>query len=193
MVVVTMSLGLDARPAGMFSAAAAMAITLIAAFASAAALTVPQHRRGAAHVELHLAHARARLQVDAAGVERDALAMSTVGAVSVAAAAVVRNDHLRRLVAAPGDGEVARHCRASAICSSSTTCTVRMSAARCRLVCSAMKAGSQTLGGWFAKSFAKARPGAQCLRVANGLRHARSVASVDTHAAQLGRLGFLDL
>ena len=60
-----------------------------------------QHAGGAAHVELHLVHLGARLQRDAAGVERDALAdQHHRRRPSCARALVLHDDEPRRLLGA---------------------------------------------------------------------------------------------
>ena len=67
-----------------------------------------EHRGGAGHVHLHLLHAGAGLERDAAGVEGDALADQGEGRAG-AAAAVAEDDQLRLLGAALADGEDAAH------------------------------------------------------------------------------------
>ena len=67
-----------------------------------------QHRRRPGHVVLHLVHAGAGLERDAAGVEGDALADQAQGRAG-AAAGVAEDDQPRRLAAAAADGDQAAH------------------------------------------------------------------------------------
>ena len=69
-----MSPGRCASPDGMFSTRPSTPTALTLALRSASALHQPGDHAGAAHVPLHVPHALAGLQRDAAGVEGDALA-----------------------------------------------------------------------------------------------------------------------
>jgi hypothetical protein len=66
------------------------------------------HRRRAAHVVLHLLDAALRLEVDAAGVEGDALADQHVR-LGIAAAVVLQHDELGRIGRSLRDGEQRAH------------------------------------------------------------------------------------
>ena len=73
-IAVTMSPGRCARLPGMFSTQGMKAVTGIDGFNCAMRPHGADHGRAARHVVLHLLHAVGRLDGDAAGVERDALA-----------------------------------------------------------------------------------------------------------------------
>jgi hypothetical protein len=68
-----------------------------------------QHAGRAAHVELHLVHLGRRLDGDAAGVERDALAHQHDRRLSLRGARVAQHDEARRLVGALRHGQERAH------------------------------------------------------------------------------------
>ncbi len=67
------------------------------------------HRRRAAHVELHLIHAGGIFERDPAAIERDALADQHDRRLRLAAAAVLQHDETRRLMAALRNRQQAPH------------------------------------------------------------------------------------
>ena len=92
----------------MFSTAGTITTRLIGSCMPTAATKVPITRGGAAHVVLHLLDAALRLQVDAAGIEGDALADQHVG-LGVAAVVPLQHDQLGRIGRAARDREQRAH------------------------------------------------------------------------------------
>ena len=104
--MVSTSEGRYAVSDGMFSASAPYAVTLIFETELGDRVGGGQHRGRAGHVALHRVHAVGRLEVQAAGVERDALADQ--GQVGLGAARpVAQPDQPRRPGRAAADGQQA--------------------------------------------------------------------------------------
>ena len=105
-----MSPGLIARPPGMFSVVGTTPMTRIGALQQRDGAHRARHRRAAGHVVLHPLHALGRLDRDAAGVERDALADQAEDRRRRRAGRVVAEHHQpRRLAAAARDAEQQAH------------------------------------------------------------------------------------
>ena len=154
-----MSPGLTALPPGMFSTAATSPTTRSGRSQRRGEGQRGDHRRRAAHVELHLVHGRRILERDAAGVEGDALAdQHHRGADGRFAAAVLEHDEARRLCAALRDRKQTAHFLAAdrrLIEHRTRSERWRLASAR---ACSARKVGVQTLPGRLARSRWTLRP-----------------------------------
>ncbi len=96
-MLVRMSLGRYALPSGMFSTAGTTQTQIQRKLQLDRSEERAEHAGRAAHVELHLLHARAGLERDAAGVERDALSDKRVRFLFVLAAVPAQHDELRRI------------------------------------------------------------------------------------------------
>ena len=164
-----MSPGLIARPPGMFSVVGTTPMTRIGAFEQRDRAHRAGDGRAAGHVVLHPLHAVGRLDRDAAGVERDALADQAEHRRRGRAGRIVAEHHQRAAArCCRARRRAAGPCRAAAICCSSSIST--------------LTPASRAIAA------ARARELARRQRVARLVRElARQIAALAEHAAARDR------